>query len=125
MGKVISGIFGTLVVGAIVLFLLFRMGLISWGPGSGTGDGGEQFNTVSDENQMIVEDPEEVTITIVVTQDKYMIDGQEVTLTQIKEKVTDESKTIKVVLEDNYASAKTWDEIKTNLAEWDIVPIEQ
>lgn len=46
-----------------------------------------------------------------------MIEEQEVTLTQIKQKVTDKSAIIKVILEDNYASAKAWDDIKTSLTE--------
>ena len=78
-----------------------------------------------DVHPRVMDKNEEITVTIVVMQDKYMIEEQEVTLTQIKEKVTDKSAIIKVVLEDNYASAKAWDNIKSSLTEWDIVPIEQ
>lgn len=127
MGKVIGGILGTLVIAGLVLFLLFRLGLISWGNGNGSGNGDDdvKVDTVVNENQVIDDEVKEITITIVVTQDQYLIDGQEVTLTQIKEKVTDKSLLVKVVLEDNYASAKAWDDIKTNLAEWGVTPIEQ
>ena len=52
------------------------------------------------------EETEEITITIVVTQDEYYIDEQKVTMTQIKEKVMDKSATIKSNIEDNYASGK-------------------
>ncbi len=81
--------------------------------------------TTKNENSVTTDKIEEITITIVVTQDKYLLDEQEVTLTQIKEKVNDESAVTKVILEDNYASTKAWDDIKTNLAEWGIIPIEQ
>ena len=125
MGKVISGIFGTLVIGGIVLFLLFHFGLLSWGGGNGDGNADEKMGAVAEDNQAAADEPKEITITIVVTQDQYLIDEQQVTLTQIKEKVTDKSATIKVILEDNYASAKAWDDIKINLEKWGIIPIEQ
>lgn len=125
MTKVLGGILGTLVIGILVVFLLFHFGLISLGTGSGSGDGVVESKMVEDEIPVIMDEDEEITITIVVTQDQYLIDEQKVTLTQIREKVTGESAEINVVLEDNYASAKAWDEIKTNLAEWGVTPIEQ
>ena len=123
MGKIIGGIFGTLAVAGLVIFLLFHFGLLGWKTGNGSGDA--KTETVAEESQATIEENEEITITIVVTQDQYLIGEQKVTLTQIKEKVTDKSATVKVVLEDNYASAKAWDDIKTNLEKWGIVPIEQ
>lgn len=125
MGKFIGGILSTLVIVGLVFFLLFRLGFLSWGNGSGNGDGDLKTEKATDEIPVINDESKEITITIVITQDQYLIDDQEVTLTQIKEKVTDKSATIKVILEDNYASAKAWDDIKTNLAEWGITPIEQ
>lgn len=122
MGKVLGGILGTLAIVVLVLFLLLHFGLLSWGNNSGNGDGDRK--TVI-EDSATVEESEELIITIVVTQDKYFIDDQEVTLTQINEKVTDESAIIKVVLENNYASAKAWDDIKSSLTEWGVIPIEQ
>lgn len=125
MGKVIGGILGTLVIVVLVLFLLLHFGLLSWGNNSGNGDGNIISEEAEIEDSTTADEIEEIIITIVVTQDKYFIDEQEVTFTQIKEKVTDKSAIIKVVLENNYASAKAWDDIKTNLAEWGVIPIEQ
>ena len=123
MGKVIGGILGTLVIAGLVLFLLFHFGVLSLGGGSGIDD--VKTESVTDKRSKVMDEVEEITITIVVTQDQYLIDEQEVKLTQIKEKVTDKSAIIKVILEDNYASAKAWDDIKACFAEWEIVPIEQ
>lgn len=125
MGKVFGGILGTLIIVIVIIFLLLHFGLLNWGNGNGTGDGEKNSETVAEESVTVIDESEEIIITIVVTQDKYLIDEQEVTLTQIKEKVTDDSATIKVILEDNYASKKAWDEIKTNFAKWGITPIEQ
>lgn len=123
MGKIIGGILGTLAIAGLVLFLLFHFGVLSFGKGDGNGD--VKTETVTDMRSEAIDEVEEITVTIVVKQDKYVIEEQEVTLTQIKEKVTDKSAIIKVILEDNYASAKAWDDIKTSLTEWGIVPIEQ
>lgn len=123
MGKIIGGILGTLAIAGLVLFLLFHFGVLSFGKGDG--NGGVKTETVTDMRSEAIDEVEEITVTIVVKQDKYVIEEQEVTLTQIKEKVTDKSAIIKVILEDNYASAKAWDDIKTSLTEWGIVPIEQ
>lgn len=123
MKKAGRGILGTSVIAGVVLFLLSHMGVLHFG--GGTGDGNVNTGTITEEYSETIDEIEEVTITIVVTQDQYLIDEQKVTLTQIKEKVTDTSAIIKVVLEDNYASTKAWDEIKINLAEWGIIPIEQ
>lgn len=123
MGKIIGGILGTLAIAGLVLFLLFHFGVLSFGKGDGNGD--VKTETVTDMRSEAIDEVEEITVTIVVKQDKYVIEEQEVTLTQIKEKITDKSAIIKVILEDNYASAKAWDDIKTSLTEWGIVPIEQ
>lgn len=123
MGKIIGGILGTLAIAGLVLFLLFHFGVLSFGKGDGNGD--VKTETLTDMRSEAIDEVEEITVTIVVKQDKYVIEEQEVTLTQIKEKVTDKSAIIKVILEDNYASAKAWDDIKTSLTEWGIVPIEQ
>lgn len=123
MGKIIGGILGTLAIAGLVLFLLFHFGVLSFGKGDGNGD--VKTETVTDMRSEAIDEVEEITVTIVVKQDKYVIEEQEVTLTQIKEKVTDNSAIIKVILEDNYASAKAWDDIKTSLTDWGIVPIEQ
>ena len=111
------------IIKRVVLFLLSHTGVLHFG--EETGDSKVETETVTEGDLETIEELDEITITIVVTQDQYLIDGQEVTLTQIKEKVTDTSAKIKVILEDNYASTKTWDEIKRNLTEWEIVPIEQ
>lgn len=123
MGKVLGGILGTLIIVGLVLFLLLHFGLLSWGNNNGDGDRETEKTVIED--SAAVEEIEELEITIVVTQDKYLMDDQEVTLTQINEKVTDESAIIKVVLENNYASAKAWDDIKASLTEWGVIPVEQ
>lgn len=123
MRKVIGGILSTLVIAGLVLFLLFYFGILNLGDGNGKDN--INTETIAEEDSTIADEPEEITITIVVTQDQYLIDEQNVTLTQIKEMVTDKSAIIKIILEDNYASAKAWDDLKTNLAEWGITPIEQ
>lgn len=125
MGKVIGGILGTLTIVILILFLLSHFGLLSWGKGDGTGNGEANTETVIKEDVESTDEVEEIEITIVVRQDKYLIDDQEVTLTQIKERITDKSAEIKVILEDNYASAKAWDDIKVNLTKWGVTPIEQ
>lgn len=125
MGKIIGGILGTLVIAGLVLCLLFHFGVLSLGKGNENGDGDDQMETATKVPSEIMDEVEKITVTIVVKQDKYLIEDQEVTLTQIKEKVTDKSAIIKVILEDNYASAKAWDDIKISLTEWGIVPIEQ
>lgn len=125
MGKVFGGILGTLVIVFLISFLLSHFGILQWGNGN-NGDAGDiETEKIESEEPVITDEIEETTITIIVTQDKYLIDEQEVTLTQIRERVTDESVIVKVVLEDNYASTKAWDDIKTSLAEWGIIPIEQ
>lgn len=123
MKKKGRGILGTSIIAGVVLFLLSHTGGLHFG--EGTGDSDIKTETVIEEDSETIDEMEEITITIVVTQDQYLIDEQKVTLTQIKEKVTDTSVKIKVILEDNYASTKAWDEIKRNLTEWGIVPIEQ
>ncbi len=104
----------------VSFFLLFHF----WDTKFGEGNGNVNTETV-DNVSTVEEETEEITITIVVTQDEYYIDEQKVTMTQIKEKVMDKSATIKVILEDNYASMKAWDDIKTKLMEWEVIPIEQ
>ncbi len=122
MRKAIGVLLGTFIITGMVFFLLFHFGLPGFGTGTGNGD--ENTDAV-EETQTTEEESKEIEITIVVTQDKYLIDEQEVTLTQIKELVTDASAAIEVILEDNYASAKAWDDIKTNLESWGITPIVQ
>lgn len=125
MGKVIGGILGTLTIVVLALFLLSHFGLLSWGKGDGTSTGEANMETTMEEDVESIDEYEEIEITIVVMQDKYLIDEQEVTLTQIKERVTNKSAAIKVILEDNYASAKAWDDIKINLTKWGVTSIEQ
>lgn len=92
---------------------------------TGSGNGNETgSNIMSTEKSS--EENDEITITIVVMQDQYFIDEQTVTLTQIKEKIADMSdNNITVVLENNYASTKAWDNLKTNLEKMDVTIIEQ
>lgn len=122
MGKFFAGIMVTV---AIIL-LLFYLGLISFGPG-GKGEGqGETSKTTS--IQEIKEEEtrvEEKVIQIEVKKDIYLVEGEEVTLSRIKEKVTEPSKSIKVTLVNHYASTKAWDELKSALMEWGIEAAEE
>jgi flagellar basal body-associated protein FliL len=111
-----------LVIAIVIIIVAIFSGKIGFGKGDGNGDGDDSVATEQTESS---QNQEETTVTIVVKQDQYYIDEQEVTLTQIKEKVTAMNENLTVIIENNYASAKTWDEIKNYLEEWGISPIEQ
>ncbi len=68
--------------------------------------------------------PEGDTVTIEVTQSKYLIGGKEVTLDDIEARIqsADLSSTAFRV-EDNYGSAKAHDELDALFAQYEIVPI--
>ena len=74
MGKIIGGILGTLAIAGLVLFLLFHFGVLSFGKGDGNGD--VKTETVTDMRSEAIDEVEEITVTIVVKQDKYVIEEQ-------------------------------------------------
>lgn len=105
----------------LLLFLAFKMGFGGFGGSGPASEGDKQGEQAVTETK-----PEEVEkITIEVKKDLYLIEGKEVSLDEIKEKVTTSEKKVNVILENNYASAKTWDEIKNALSEWGITTIDQ
>lgn len=95
----------------------------------GNGDGGDSSATVEAQvmtnSDVVNEEPEEKLITIVVKQDKYLIDDKELTISEIKDICSDDSIVAEVVIEDNYASVKAWDDIKSILDDMEIVYDEQ
>lgn len=120
MGKFFAGI----LVAVVILAILGYLGFISFGKGKG--EGTTNNPTVSATESVKEEDTKpETTVTVEVIKDVFLMDGKEVTLSQIKESVTDTSKQVKVVLVNNYASTKTWDEIKSALTEWGIQAVEE
>ncbi|MBE5923588.1 MAG: hypothetical protein E7271_03850 [Lachnospiraceae bacterium] len=123
MGKVLGGVFATLLIVVIVFLVLFKMGIIGIG-GKGFGKGGSENDSAISSEMKSEEIEKKESVTIVVKQDEYYIDNQQVTLTQLKEKVTDKSVS-EVIIENNYASSKTWDELKNSLDDWGITPVEQ
>lgn len=121
MGKFFAGI----LVAILIAALLAYFGFINFGlGGKGEGQGEQPKSSVTSEVKE-EEKPEEMTVTIEVKKDVYLMDGQEVTLSQIKNKVTDSSKKIKVVLVNNYAATKAWDELKAAFTEWGIEAVEE
>lgn len=119
MGKFFAGVFLTVVVIALLFFFgVFKLGV-------GDGKGSETKTTETTEKVEKEPEQKEVTVVIVVKQDSYFIEEKEVTLSEIKERVTDSSTKVKVVIENNYAGAETWDSLKNSLLEWGITPIEQ
>lgn len=106
---------------ALLLFLAFKMGIGGFGGSGPASEGDKQGEQAVTETKP----EEEEKITIEVKKDLYLIEGKEVSLEEIKEKVTTSDKKVSVILENNYASAKSWDEIKNALSEWGITTIDQ
>jgi hypothetical protein len=122
--EAILGILGTIFVVAIVVFLVIHF--IGNPFAKGNGDGGDSSATVEAQvmtNSDVVN--EEKLITIVVKQDKYLIDDKELTISEIMDICSDDSIVAEVVIEDNYASVKAWDDIKSILDDMEIVYDEQ
>lgn len=119
MGKFLAGVLLTVAVIALLFFFgVFKLGV-------GDGKGNESKPTETSETVETEPEQKEVTVVIVVKQDSYFVEEKEVTLSEIKEKVTDASSKVKVVVENNYAGAEAWDNLKKSLSEWGITPIEQ
>lgn len=63
--------------------------------------------------------PEAKTVRIEARQDQYFIDGTEVSLGEIEALITAEENA-DFVLEDHYASAKAWDELKALFTKYEV-----
>lgn len=66
-----------------------------------------------------------VTVRIEARQDKFFINLEEVTLKSIVDLCKSTDSELNVVIEDNYASSKTWDELKAALSKIGIIPMEE
>ncbi|MGN0401405.1 MAG: hypothetical protein ACI4HQ_03975 [Acetatifactor sp.] len=131
------GLFGgvTAIAAAILLFIFGKgFGL---GPGLGLGTNADVGESKESESAVVSGEsvPEEttessenteVTITIEVKQDQYFVDGQEKTLEDIEGLLEDKDGVkYTYVLENNYASAKAWDDIKALFVSREISVVEQ
>lgn len=121
MGKFFAGI----LLAVVVIAILAYFGFINFGfGGKGEGNAEKSSSSITQEVKQ-TEKKEEVLVKVEVKKDLYLIDGKEVTLSQIKEKVTDSEKQAKVVIINNYASTKAWDELKAAFTEWEIHAVEE
>ena len=137
------------IIGLIVLLVASGIGLRScgfgfgWGGGSGNGGGSNPTSENTNDTEGSSESTSEVTpnipepqeteepkdekeneIYIVVKQDTYYIEDEEVTINRIKS-ILSEMEDCNVVIENNYASKKAWDDIKKLLSELEIVAVEK
>jgi len=119
MKKLFGGI-GFILVIVVVIFYFFGpdlgFGKGNGGNGEGSGDTPSASpNAQVDEQQHTTPDNEGniVKISILVQQGKYFIDDKEVTLDRIKELIqAEENDEVQIEIEDNYGSAKAWDDIQ-------------
>lgn len=137
MGKVL-GVIGTILVAfAIFCYLFFGKG---FGLGNGKGDGDGNGNAVNNEQDMSDNEESEpqneisggtgadneITVVIEVKQSQYLIDGKEMTLSDIESLIQGyDLESTSFVIEDNYAAAKAWDEIKELFLSYEVSVVEQ
>ncbi len=140
-GKKVAGGVGVVAVLAAILFFGGRgLGL---GGGGGFGFGkdvsvnSDAENQTEDENEPVEEKKDEVpeekpsdetvaTVLIEVKQGQYLIDGAEKSLADIEALLTaEDAANTSFTLENNYASAKAWDEIKALFTRYEIAVTEQ
>lgn len=134
MGKVL-GVIGTILVAfAIFFFLFFGKG---FGLGNGKGDGDGNGSAVSNEQDVNESETQNevnegtgadngITVVIEVKQSQYLIDGKEMTLSEIESLIQGyDPENTSFVIEDNYAAAKAWDEIKELFLSYEISVVEQ
>lgn len=128
-GSVLTVILLLLVAAAIVFFIFFKdkFGFGSGSDGDGKGDKNVESSVsteVTIENTTEQDGSAEKIITIVVKQSKYYIDDKEYTLAEIEGLIKDDTeKTAKYVMEDNYAGAEAWDQLKSLFTSYDITPV--
>lgn len=134
MGKVL-GVIGTILVAfAIFFFLFFGKG---FGLGNGKGDGDGNGSAVSNEQDVNESETQNevnegtgadngITVVIEVKQSQYLIDGKEMTLSEIESLIQGyDPENTSFVIEDNYAAAKAWDEIKELFLSYEVSVVEQ
>lgn len=134
MGKVL-GIIGTILVAlAIFFYLFFGKG---FGLGNGKGDGDGNGSAVSNEQDVKESETQNevnegtgadngITVVIEVKQSQYLVDGKEMTLSEIESLIQGyDLENTSFIIEDNYAAAKAWDEIKELFLSYEISVVEQ
>lgn len=141
MGKIL-GIIGTILVAFAIFFILFFGKGFGLGNGNGKGDGNgnSNSNAVSDEQDISENEETEtqnevsegtsadngITVVIEVKQSQYLIDGKEMALSEIESMIQSyDMENTSFIIEDNYASAKAWDEIKQLFLSYEISVVEQ
>ena len=118
-----------------ILVLIAVIGIGVWlflGKGfgfGGTGEGNGQKNEINNQQDSSSDTEQEIekeTVIIEVKQSQYLIDGVEVTLSEIESMLSgDNVENTVFILEDNYAATKAWDEIKKLFTSHEISAIEQ
>ena len=134
MGKVL-GVIGTILVAfAIFFYLFFGKG---FGLGNGKGDGDGNGSAVSNEQDINESETQNevnegtgadngITVVIEVKQSQYLVDGKEMTLSEIESLIQGyDLENTSFIIEDNYAAAKAWDEIKELFLNYEISVVEQ
>lgn len=135
MKKLLGILVLAIIIFAIAFIFLFGKGF-GFGDGTGDGEGNEsstEQNVNTDEKSETPDETEEnkgavdeITILIEVKQSQYLVDGKEVTLSEIESLIADaDIENTSFILEDNYASSKAWDEIKNLFTSYEISVIEQ
>ena len=123
--KKILGILVVLAIIGLVVWYLLEKGFGLGGTGEGSGQNNE-INNQQDVNSDTEQEIEKETIIIEVKQSQYLVDGKEVTLSDIESMLSGDNVENKVfILEDNYAAAKAWDEVKKLFTSYEISVIEQ
>lgn len=127
MKRLRGGILGKaifLIVVLVIIGLILKFGS-GWFGGGGSGSGSPDGDKKTEAKQDEAKDDDIEKIEIEVKQDKYFLNGVEVSLDEIKAKIEASAKKVAVTLENNYASAKIWDEIKNALSELNITVVEE
>ncbi len=120
--------------GFILIILIIALALFFFGGGFGllgSGEGviGSNSEATSsteasvEASQPEEEEPDISSMTILVEEDSYVIDGEEVSLTVIEDIVAEQSKLdveFMFILTDNYGSAKAWDQLKEIFAKYPV-----
>lgn len=135
-GKVVAGSATAVVLAVLAMFGGKAFGL---GGGSGTGEDGNR-NMVNKQSSVSKEQESDTTvndeattamvegtaIVIEVVKNKYLIDGEEKNLSEVELVIrrADSEKTT-FILEDNYASAKAWDDVREIFINLELSVIEQ
>ncbi len=131
-------IFILLLVIIVVIIIIKNIGQFGLGAGSGLKKGeendrnipvqSEATSAVSNETTPFetekLSEASEKDVVINVKQDEYYIDGESITLDEIKEMITKDNLT-QISLENNYASSKAWEELKKVLSEKNVSAIEK